>query len=223
MKPVNRRINVLLLVFMLILPVLACSGGVDRQSQAGLNSEPGTVVYLDHFSNPDSGWNTWHNDHSSVAYKDGSLHFAIRQTNLDIVSHSGGKFGDVRLEADAIRTGGPVDNDFGLFCRFENTRNFYAFLISTDGYAGIVNVVDGKYRLISGANMVYNAAIQQDDPVNHIGAECIRSDLILYVNNQKVIEAHDSTHTYGEVGVIAGTIKQPGVEITFDNFMVIDP
>lgn len=223
MKPVNRKIYVLILIFILMLPILACSGASGRQNLARHNSEPGEIVYLDHFSNSGSGWSTWRNTRSSVAYRNGHLHFTVQQANLDIISRSGEKYGDVRLEADAARAGGPEDNDFGLFCRYTDTRNFYAFLISSDGYAGIVKVVDGEYRLISGANMVYNAAIQADDPGNHIGAECIQSNLVLYVNDQKVLEAQDSTHTYGEVGLIAGAIKQPGVEIAFDNFIVIDP
>ena len=60
---------------------------------------------------------------------------------------------------DASKLGGPDDNSFGVICRYRDAENFYAFLVSSDGYYGIIKVKDGKYSLLSGKNMDFNSGI----------------------------------------------------------------
>ncbi|NJN80226.1 MAG: hypothetical protein HC797_07025, partial [Anaerolineales bacterium] len=44
-----------------------------------------------------------------------------------------------------------------------------------------------------------------------------------YVNGFQVAQAQDSTLTSGDVGILAGTFDTPGVDIVFDNFVVLQP
>jgi hypothetical protein len=219
----NEKHRIFELALLSVLFSMACAWSSIIPSQAQPTSPPGAILYLDHFSNPSSGWDTWQDEGSSVAYQDGSLRFGIHQPNLDIWSRPGLKYGDVILEVDAARLTGPDDNDFGLICRFVDQENFYAFLISSDGYAGIVRVLDGVYKVISSTNMEYNALIQGGNAANRIGAGCIQSNLTLYINNEKALTAQDFSHPYGEVGLMAGAVSQTGVEIVFDNFIVKNP
>jgi hypothetical protein len=53
--------------------------------------------------------------------------------------------------------------------------------------------------------------------------DCIGSRLTLFVNGQEVISAEDGDFVSGGMGVIAGSTQQAGVDIFFDNFIVIQP
>ena len=46
---------------------------------------------------------------------------------------------------------------------------------------------------------------------------------MLTANGQVVAQAQDTGFAAGEVGVIAGTNDNPGVDIFFDNFVVSKP
>jgi len=203
--------------------ILACSGSSLLPPQKLPATRSGQVLFLDDFSNPSSGWNTWNDNVSMVAYQDGILRFLINQPNCDYWSRPRKYFEDVRLEVDAARLAGPDNNDFGLICRFSDRDNFYAFLISSDGYAGIVRVQAGVYTVISGQNMQYNKLIQPGYVSHHLGADCVQSNLTLFINGERALEAQDFVHTAGEVGLMAGAYDQPGVDITFDNFVAKSP
>ncbi|MEN6483176.1 MAG: hypothetical protein ABFD29_13525 [Anaerolineaceae bacterium] len=59
--------------------------------------------------------------------------------------------------------------------------------------------------------------------MNYLRADCNQSDLTFYINGTKVLEGHDSSFTSGDVGLIAGTYEETGVDIFFDNFIVYKP
>jgi hypothetical protein len=47
--------------------------------------------------------------------------------------------------------------------------------------------------------------------------------LALHVNGELVADVRDGTFTSGDVGLIAGTFEEGGVEIHFDDFLVFEP
>lgn len=71
--------------------------------------------------------------------------------------------------------------------------------------------------------MAYNAAILQDDSPNHLRFDCIDQTLTGYVNGRAVAITNDTDFPSGDAGLIAGTFDQPGVDVAFDNFVVIKP
>ncbi len=197
----------------------------DRITSSALAEiESGSVIYFDNFSNPDSGWEVWDSEEARIAYENDGLHFLIKQANFDYWSLSGQRFSDATIGVDATLRAGPDNNDFGLLCRFQNEYNFYAFLISSDGYGGIVKVKDGLYQILnSSEGLEYGSMIQQGQAVNQLRADCIGSRLTLYVNQEKFLEVDDTDFSAGDVGLIAGVYDEPGAEILFDNFYVLKP
>lgn len=181
------------------------------------------VLLSDDFSNPNSGWDTWSSNGSLVAYQDGSLRIFINEPQFDYWSRPGKRFDDVRIAVEATRVAGPDDNDYGILCRYKDQDNFYAFLVSSDQYAGIMKVKDGNYQLISGENLQFFDVINSGEKTNFLGADCTGSRLIFYVNGTRLLEANDTDFSAGEVGLIAGTYEIPGVDIRFDNFVVSRP
>ena len=93
---------------------------------------------------------------------------------------------DTIIEVKAARVTGPLDNSYGVICRYQNEENFYAALISSDGYAGIFEVNDGKYKLMGHDEMIPVPAILGGTAVNLIHFECVGTSLALAVNDEPV-------------------------------------
>lgn len=220
---IRKTIQVLLLALMAL--ILGGCNLADRITSSALEEiDPGSVVYFDNFSNPESGWQVWSSDSAEISYASDGLTFKIKEANYDYWSLPGQRFTDSTLAVDATLIEGPTDNDFGLLCRFQNEYNFYAFLVSSDGYGGIIKVKDGYYQTLNSPDgLEYGAMIQQGQATNQIRADCVGTRLTLYVNQEKFLEAEDADFTTGDVGLIAGSYGQPGVEILFDNFFVLKP
>lgn len=210
------------LVCGLLFLSLACSAG-GALSNSASQSKSGDVLYQDDFSDPQSGWNTYSDDVSEVNYQDGGLRILVNQAQYDYWSIPREKFDDTRVEVEAVRLSGPEDNDFGIVCRYQDKSNFYALLISSDGYAGILQVLDGNYNLISGERMDYFEDIQKSSEVKKLRAECVGDTLALSVNGSELLRVQDSAFSSGQVGLIVGTYDEPGVEMFFDNFVVYRP
>jgi hypothetical protein len=71
--------------------------------------------------------------------------------------------------------------------------------------------------------MLPNEAIAQGHAANHLRADCVGSRLSLWINAMLANEALISEWSPGDVGVIAGTYGEAGVEIRFDNFAIFQP
>jgi len=183
----------------------------------------GEILFRDDFSDPNSGWDTWKDSGSTVAYEQGGLRFVVNRSQYDYWSRPPRQFDDVRIAVQATKLGGPDDNDYGIICRFKDQDNFYAFLVSSDGYMGITKVKEGKYQMISGDSLQFSEVLRQGETTNFIGVDCKGSTLILYANKKKLLEVQDSDFTSGEVGLIVGSYSEPGVDILFDNFVVTKP
>lgn len=217
----RRFLQIMIALAFLALSTLACAGLSDVQGIGKENS--GEILFVDDFSNPSGGWDTWIKDDTIVGYENESLRILVNQPHFDFWSRPGKRFADVHLQVDAMMADGPQNNDFGMMCRYRDRDNFYAFLIGSDGYGGILKVKDGQYSLLNGASMVYNEAIVKGSAVNHLEAYCLGHQLKFMVNGQPFLEAQDSDFLSGEIGLIAGAYDEVGVDIRFDNFVALKP
>ncbi len=206
----------------LILAILGCSTG-SIQTTGSPPANGNQVLFQDDFSDPASGWATVRETDQVMAYEDGGFRIWVNQPNFDYWSVPGLRFTDVQIEVDIQKIGGPDDNDIGVICRYKNSDNFYGFLISSDGYYGISERQNGEHQVIGMDGMKHSSAIQTGSAKNHIRADCIGNTLTLYVNGVKLVQVEDSSLAVGDVGLLAGTFDEPGVDILFDNFMVKKP
>jgi hypothetical protein len=182
------------------------------------------LLFQDDFSDPASGWGTLNEETGTIAYDQGGLRIQVNAEYTDLWSTPGLEFDDVRLEVDAKKLGGPDDNDFGAICRYNSdTNDFYFFIISSDGYYGIGKYIAGSQELIDMDALLPSDTIHQGNTTNHIRATCLGDQLTLHINGRLVKEVQDSTLSSGSVGVMAGTYAQPGTDILFDNFTVLQP
>lgn len=219
MQILRKTLPILLSVFLLT----GCSTIEKYINKSKPEVQSGSVLFTEDFSTMENGWNTWNELDSLVAFQEGGLHFFINQPDLVTWSRPGYKFSDVKIQADAIKIGGPDNNNFGVVCRMVDDQNFYAFLISSDGYGGILRVLDGQYQILNENALQFSAAINKGEALNQITAECSGQQLSLAVNGQPVFSSNDANFSTGDVGFLAGTYDETGVDIMFDNLIVYQP
>jgi len=103
--------------------------------------QAGSVLFFDDFSDPNSGWDQVEETDYSTYYFNGTYRIKIEVKLSDSWANPVEKeFSDVIVEVAATKNGGPDDNDFGLICRYLDTKHFYYAVISSDGYFGIFKV-----------------------------------------------------------------------------------
>jgi hypothetical protein len=207
------------LLSLLLISSLACSFASLTETLV----PSGNVLYQDIFSNPASGWGELNTPAGTAGYLNGAYRFVVNQPNVNLWSHPGMEFTNIHEEVSLMTPAGPQGNRMGLVCRLKDDKNFYFFAISADGYFGIGKMKDGVTSLLTGDQMQKHNAILTGTQINRIRADCLGNMLILYVNETLVGSASDPDFTSGDVGILAGTFDQPGVEVYFDNFVVYKP
>ncbi len=207
--------------FSLLLSFLLLSACTAVPIAAVSTTTPGDVLYQEQFENNTTGWARIANDNGIMDYDGGGYRILVRQPKLNVWSTSENNYSDVRVEADVIKLNGPDENRMGLICRYQS-GNYYFFMISNDGYYVIGKFIGGLTLLLGQSEMQVSQSIQTDT-MNHLRADCIGNTLTFYINFTEVASASDTDFPTGDVGLVAGAFTEPGVDVLFDNFVVIQP
>ena len=216
--------NRLLTLFSLLIVLsLACSTAVPKtsapQDQTALS---GSVLFQDDFTRSISGWDRFMSAEGTMDYDAGGYRMLVNSPNTNFWSTPHKNFADVRMEVDAGKLGGPDENRIGLICRFTG-NDYYFFLISSDGFYGVGIYKGGQAVLLGQSEMQVNSNIKTGLAVNHLRADCVGGTLTFYVNGFQVTSVQDATLKSGDIGMLAGTFAQPGVDVIFDNFVALKP
>ncbi len=182
------------------------------------------ILFSDDFSDTHNKWDQAGNASMSTNYDNGAYRIQVNLANYDAWANPDSlSFTDTQIEVDATKNGGPDTNDFGVICRYIDKDRYYYGLISSDGYYGIYKkTADGAFELGFGGEQ-FSDKIPTGAVTNHIQFDCIGSTLTLYVNGQQLDQRTDTSYKEGNVGLIAGTYTEIGVDILFDNFFVYKP
>jgi len=217
----------ILLSFLIVLS-LACA--VPSLNSAALEQSlpPGSVLFQDDFSQPASGFNHFMTAEGVMDYDSGGYRILVNSLQTNFWATPRKNFTDARMEVDLGKLGGPDENRIGLLCRLTKHDNddgsdYYFFLISSDGYYGIGIYYGGHGILLGQSQMLASESIKKGLAVNHLRADCAGNMLAFYVNGYQVATAQDTILKSGDVGLLAGAFAQPGVDVIFDNFVVVRP
>jgi hypothetical protein len=212
-----------LLFLMICLPSCNLNPLNQLFSSQAMDVQNSEILFSDDFSNTGSGWDRQRNADGITDYQGGQYLIEVDRVNFDYFSNPSINLADVRVEVEASNTSEVQDNEFGIICRYQNKNDFYAGLISSDGYYGIFKVKGGEYQLLGMEVMAKSAAIKSGSEKNLIRLDCIGSGLRLFVNDVQLDVRQDADFANGDVGLLAGSYQVPGIKILFDNFIVRRP
>ena len=205
------------IVIILALTSLACFA-------TNTQSTPSDVLFSDEFSDTSKKWDQVSDSTGNTDYYNNAYRIVVNEVSYDAWANPGNEsFIDTRIEVDATKNGGPVDNDFGIICRYIDSSQFYFGGVSSDGYYGIMKMTSDGSKPIGKDSMLESDKISQGVATNHIRFDCVGSTLTLYVNNSQIDQQTDADYTAGNVGLLAGTFATGGTDILFDNFYVYKP
>ena len=219
--PMNRLLIFFSLLFVL---TLACSTAVVPGTSVPQDqtAASGSVLFQDDFTRPISGWDRFMTAEGTMDYDASGYRMLVNSLNTNFWSTPHKNFADVRMEVDAGKLGGPDENRIGLICRYTGD-DYYFFMITSDGYYGIGIFTGGQAILLGQSEMQASGNINTGLAVNHLRADCAGDTLTFYVNGNQVVSAQDARLKSGDVGLLAGTFAQPGVDVIFDNFVTLKP
>lgn len=181
---------------------------------------PGDLLYSEDFSSSKSGWTYISDESFKKSFKDGVYHLTV--VPADYWNWVGGpsrlNFTDFILEVEATKESGPDDNVFGLIVRKVNASNYYAFLLSSDGYYQIAKEENNSWTYVS--EWTKSNDIKTGNSTNLIRITAEGDKLALYANGAKLADYNDSSFAYGGLGLYVGTQSEGNVTIGFDNLKV---
>lgn len=212
-------------IFMMILVPVLLSGCQNEHFTA--DNLPwisdAAVLFKDDFNTQTGGWETHEDGMSFSRYEEGGFRLNVNVPNYQFWRVPGLNFQDVHVLSNVMKLGGPDDNLFGLICRYQNENNFYSLVISSDGYYGIFRKSNGVQELVGQEQLGFSERINRGEDINQLLAVCHQNRLALFVNGIKLVEANDDSLSYGDVGIIVGNFSTPGVDVLFENFVVVKP
>jgi len=181
------------------------------------------VLFQDDFTHQTGGWRTYQDSLSFAGYQLGGFRLWANAPHYQFWSVPGLNFKDSLVFTQARKLAGPDDNMFGILCRYQDAANYYALVIGSDGYYGIFKMVSGQQRLIGQEHMDFSEKINRGENENDLVALCQGDKLSLIVNDTPLLQVEDSTFDYGDVGLVVGNFSDVGVDILFDDFIVVKP
>ncbi len=181
-----------------------------------------SAPFTDDFSDTGSGWYGYTHEMYQRGYQQGRYLIQIDVPQWLVWAASGRTYQDVDIDVK-VRSEGVADNHYGVFCRY-NEGEFYYFAISSDGYYAIFRRdADGELLPLTGAAMLRSSLIRVDSNENRIRAVCEGPQLSLYINGERAAQVEDDTLERGDIGMAAGTLRQGGTLVWFDDLKVDKP
>lgn len=211
----------LVLIFSILLFATSCAlptgQGKDLAAPAS-----GSILFQDDFSDLVSGWDHVSTPGGMMDYDNGVYRFLISTPHFNYWSTPGKTYTDVRIEVDLAKLDGPDSNRAGIVCRLAGEQ-FYFFVVSSDGYYAVGRTNGLESILLGQEQMMMSSNINTGMALNHLRADCVGDQLTFYINGFPVSQVTDATLTGGEVGLLAGTFDEGGVDVIFDQFFVMQP
>jgi hypothetical protein len=213
--------NIRLLTFSLLLFTLLLSSCSSPAVPTLPPANSGDILYQEEFEDNKTGWDRIANDNGIMDYDSGGYRMLVQNAGYNLWSTPEKNYTDARVEVDVFRLDGPSENRMGLMCRYQN-GDYYFFIISNDGFYAIGKFIGAQTVLLGQTEMRATEFIQKD-AVNHLRADCIGNKLTFYINYNEVASVEDSDFPNGDVGLLTGAFSEPGVDVLYDHFMVIQP
>lgn len=226
----DKKLFLPFMVLVVLLVSLACSAVTGSPEPSATLPPLATTVPLptstprvtslvsDDFSSASSGWGVGTDAEGSIEYVDGAFLFEVYSDYYIIWSGPNRRiYTDVRANVDVVNSSTDDVAMFGIICHEQDSQDFYFLGVTGGGQYAIAKSIVGQDNvyLADGTSASIPAAGQSFT----IGADCGNGNLALYVNDQQIATAQDSTFTSGYVGLFAWSDANPNAtKVSFDNF-----
>lgn len=179
----------------------------------------GTPALSDNFSRNTNQWTVDTGGDALRTISRGRLTIQIPEAELFRWStlDTGDGYADFYAEVHARHIAGPVDAMMGLIFRYVDVDNFYAFVVSADGWYALLKYVDGEVsRPVDWAES--EALETGEGAVNSLGLLANGREIALYANDEELDRVQDRSFADGAIALLAGTNNEGDLEVGFDNF-----
>jgi hypothetical protein len=235
----------------LSLVLAAVAFGLTRLNAALQASPPvvsaasGAVLFASAFDDAEAEWETSVGRLSSKV-GGGVLKIDVGSENSAPFVPTRWHFADFDLRVAAAAVGGPVENGYGVVFRLRDAKNYYSFIVTSDGYYRLAKAVDGVEREIS-TYIPSNAILTDFGAGNTIRVQGIDDTFRFWINDEPVqlcladdpdgastysggecfgtmADTYtDATHAAGRIGLIGVSGMEPDVSVVFDNLVILQP
>jgi hypothetical protein len=221
-------------------------GSVLKDNPPLVTGEPGDLLYAAGFDGFTDEWATY-DGRLSAEISDGTLQISVGVANAGPYVPARWSFADFDVSVKARALTGPDNNGFGVVFRMRDAGNYYAFLISSDGFYQVVRAVDGVSKEVS--TWIRSDWVNQGMDADNLLRVLAKGDQFsFFINGEPVTlclpddpnaqstyylgecregalydTLTDGTHATGRIGLIAITLDQPDVQVAFDNLTVYQP
>ena len=184
------------------------------------------VIYADSFSVGEVGdWLIEGDGVGQTAVIDEQLVIELNQPNvMQFSTLSAPTFTDFVAEVDVRQLKGDLQSSFGILFRMQGPDQFYRFDITGNGQFMLERRNgDGSWtRFVN--DWTDSAAINQgNSALNRLKVEAVGRNISVYANGILLAQASDNSYSSGTIGLDAGTFTLPGLQVSFDNFQVLEP
>ena len=213
-------------LFLGIFVVLTTACGSAETGLDACDDRPEILFFDDFNGEQDCGWATYSRGGGVAAIENASMQLTVSQPGQIWWTNPTRNFDDVVIRTEARQVSGSDDNAYGLICRYQNPENFYAFLISGDGYYAIAKYQSGSENVIY---LTENGQFQPSEEIhtgiasNELLVSCIGNQLSMEVNGAPLLTVTDPTFVTGDIGLAASTLQAETGVIEFDNVQVSAP
>ncbi|MFC1959213.1 hypothetical protein ACFLYO_00740 [Chloroflexota bacterium] len=152
-----------IIIILLVAIVAGCTPAVPEP-------QPGQLLYVTTFDAFNEDWDLYEGELSAQVVADNGnsvLQIGVDSLQTGAFTVMEQPFGDFDLQVDVAQVAGPEDLEapgFGVIFRHKDNENFYAFMISGDGYYQVVRRLDGVDQELS--DWALSPAIQLGQAVN---------------------------------------------------------
>lgn len=179
------------------------------------------ALFVDDFDT-ETGWVTEKNDRYGYEWIEGGYFIYVNVPSAQVHSVRSLDVDNVRLQTEGAQIAGPADGYYGVVCRFQDANNYYAFLVSNNGFYSIAKMENATFSTIQEGQDETGDVLVQGAP-NVVRGDCINQTLTLFVNDQKLLEIQDVLFDEGVIGLIAGTELEGGVRVLYNYFAILQP
>lgn len=187
-----------------------------------IESDPGSGIFFDDFSDECSGWEINESASSAYGYQDEAFSFDLKDSDQIALSTPGLSLSDVVIDVRTEQAASAGDNSWGVVCRYLDVDNYYGFEISDDQYFTIYAFLQGEFVSLLEWSQLPSIATG-DGAQNRLSASCVGDTLSLSLHGQEVASVTDDRLTAGDIGLTVSTYDGGGARVLFDNLRVETP